>query len=99
MRWRVKVGRYLSWMSVTRERIAEEVMRLCEARGPGKTVCPSEVARALEAGEAAWRALMPGVREVAVALAREGRIAVYRKGRAIQDPEAGGPIRLGLPPE
>ncbi len=84
-------------MSVTRERIAEEVVRLCEARGPGKTVCPSEVARALEAGEAAWRALMPEVREVAVALAREGRIAVYRKGRVVSDPEAGGPIRLGLP--
>ena len=68
-------------------------MRLCEARGPGKTVCPSEVARGLEADEAAWRALMPGVRE----LAREGRIAVYRKGRALRDPGAGGPIRLGLP--
>ncbi|MEQ8291981.1 MAG: DUF3253 domain-containing protein [Roseovarius sp.] len=93
------MGRYLWAMGVTRERIAGEVVRLCEARGPGKTVCPSEVARALEAEEAAWRALMPEVREVAAGLARKGRIAVYRKGRVVDDPVEDGPIRLGLPPE
>ncbi|MEQ9176988.1 MAG: DUF3253 domain-containing protein [Roseovarius indicus] len=82
-------------MSPPRDRIAEEILRLCDARGRGKTICPSEVARAL-ADE--WRALMPEVRDVARGLAEEGRIAVYRKGEVVSDHDTGGVIRLGLPP-
>lgn len=82
-------------MSPPRDRIAEEILRLCHARGQGKTICPSEVARAL-ADE--WRALMPEVRDVARGLAEEGRIGVYRKGEVVSDHDTGGVIRLGLPP-
>lgn len=82
-------------MSPPRDRIAEEILRLCDARGRGKTICPSEVARAL-ARE--WRGLMPEVRDVAEGLAEQGRIAVYRKGKVVSDHETGGVIRLGLPP-
>lgn len=82
-------------MSPPRDRIAEEILRQCHGRGLGKTICPSEVARAL-ADE--WRALMPEVRDVARGLAEEGRIAVYRKGEAVSDNDTGGVIRLGLPP-
>lgn len=44
------------------ERIAEEIIRRAMDRGVGKTICPSEVARALADD---WRALMPEVRSVA----------------------------------
>lgn len=99
MRCGVGAGRYVWEMSPPKDRISDEILRLCDARGRGKTVCPSEVARALEAEEAEWRALMPEVREVAAGLARAGRIAIYRKGEVVDDHDTGGVIRLGLPPD
>lgn len=75
--------------------IAAAILETVRARGPGRTACPSEVARALEPD--AWRELMPAVRRVAGALVREGRLVVTRRGEPV-DPEAGGgPIRLSLP--
>lgn len=82
-------------MSPSDTRIADEILRLCDARGPDKTICPSEVARGLVAD---WRALMPEVRAVAEGLARDGRIAIYRKGEVVADHQTGGVIRVGLPP-
>jgi hypothetical protein len=38
------------------------------------------VARALRSDEAAWRALMPRVREVAAAMRSEGRLRITRGG-------------------
>jgi len=75
--------------------IAEEILRQTAARGAGKSICPSEVARALEPDETAWRRLMMPVREAAIRLAREGRIEVLRKGKPV-DPaaEIRGVIRL-----
>lgn len=74
--------------------IALLILELVARRGPGKTICPSEVARAL-GGD--WRAHMPFVREVAARLAAEGRIVVTQKGRVVEADRAVGPIRLGLP--
>ena len=71
---------------------------LVKKLGLGKTICPSDAARALEQEEQAWRALMPKIREVAQSLAHDGQIAIYRKGRAIPDHDVRGVIRLGLPP-
>lgn len=77
--------------------IAAAILETVRARGPGRTACPSEVARALDPEADAWRDLMPAVRRVAGALVREGRLVVTRRGEPV-DPEAGGgPIRLGLP--
>ncbi|MEM8751358.1 MAG: DUF3253 domain-containing protein [Pseudomonadota bacterium] len=74
--------------------IQSEILRLTARRGPGKTICPSEVARALASD---WRPLMDDVRRAAAALAREGRIAVTRKGAPVDAERAAGPIRLGAP--
>lgn len=79
-----------------RARIAAEILRRAEVRGPGRTLCPSEVARAL-AGE--WRPLMPAVRAEAARLAAAGRLAVTQRGAAVDPLTARGPIRLGLPPK
>jgi hypothetical protein len=49
--------------------------------------------------ETRWRRLMHPVRQAALALAREGRIQVLRKGRPIAPEQARGVIRLTLVPE
>lgn len=75
------------------------ILRLCAERGRGKSICPSDVARAIAGpDERAWRLLMPPVRETAFRLAREGRIQVLRKGRPIPPEQARGVIRLTLVP-
>jgi hypothetical protein len=85
-----------------REAIAAAILRQVARRGAEKSICPSEVARALAPEEDAWRRLMGPVRAAAIALAREGRIEVLRKGKPV-DPgqEVRGVIRLrikGEPP-
>jgi hypothetical protein len=85
--------------------IAGEILRHVRARGPGKSVCPSEVARAFAEQRRKstdppdlWRSYMNPVRQQAKALARAGHIAILRKGRPV-DPHAPvkGVIRLALP--
>ena len=64
-------------------------------REPGRSICPSEAARAVD--PEGWRRLMPQVRATAVGLARAGRLEITRKGR-IADPDAlKGVYRLRLP--
>lgn len=78
------------------EAIEAAIPRLVGAARPGASVCPSEVARALAAGEAAWRALLPAVRRVA-GLAREGQLRVTQRGREVDPLAARGPIRFRRP--
>lgn len=81
-------------MKPSRNSIEAEIAAQVAKRGAGKTICPSEVARALADD---WRDLMPEVRAVAGAMVRAGRI-VATQGGAVVDPEAAqGPIRLGPP--
>ncbi len=75
--------------------VREAILTLVGARGTGRTICPSEAARAVSADR--WRALMPHVRAEAVRLARDGDIAIYRKGRAVDPDNFKGVYRLGLP--
>jgi hypothetical protein len=79
-------------------RIEQTLLALVEARGPGKTLCPSEVARAVGGPHPdGWGPLMQPVRRVAVSLAREGRIAILRKGRPVDPDDFKGVYRLSLP--
>lgn len=76
--------------------IETAIFDLLAAREAGKTICPSEAARAVD--PVGWRRLMPQVRAAAVGLARAGRLQITRKGRAV-DPDAfKGVYRLRLPP-
>ncbi|MEO0668925.1 MAG: DUF3253 domain-containing protein [Pseudomonadota bacterium] len=75
--------------------IRTAILSAVHTRGPDKTLCPSEVTRALSDD---WRALMPQVRAVAATLADAGHIVTTQKGRPIDARTARGPIRLGLPP-
>jgi len=80
------------------EKIRQTILALVEERGPDKTICPSEVAKALEPEEKLWRRLLKPIRREAFNLAREDQIVVKRKGKP-QNPfeEIKGVIRLGLP--
>ncbi len=80
------------------EAITESMLALVAARGPGKTICPSEVARAL-AGDHPdnWGPLMQPVRRVAVRLAHEGRVLITRKGRPVDPDDFRGVYRLSQP--
>ncbi len=70
------------------------ILDLLARRDEGKTICPSEAARALAED---WRPLMPRVRETAFALADEGRLEVTQSGRVVDGRTARGAIRLRLP--
>ncbi len=78
------------------QEIERTLLRLVDERGEGKTICPSEVARAI-AGDEAFRPLMEPVREVAARLADAGRISVLQGGRPVDVRHARGPVRLGPP--
>ena len=87
--------------------IAQQIFDLLAARGPGKSICPSEAARAMQAahGKAnasaeAWRRYLAPVRQQALHLARRGEILILRKGKPV-DPHkpVKGVVRLALPRE
>lgn len=85
-------------MSADAAAIEEAMLRLATARGAGKTICPSEVARDLGGPHPdGWGPLMQPVRRVAVRLAHEGRIAILRKGRPVDPDDFRGIYRLALP--
>ena len=75
-----------------RQTLEEAILALLAERQEGKTICPSEAARAV--GGPNWRDQMPLAREAAAALSAEGRIDVLQKGRPVNALEARGPIRL-----
>ena len=77
-------------------RIRSEISAQVKARGADKSICPSEVARALSED---WRALMPQVRSVAAGMAAQGELHVTQGGETVNAQTASGPIRLSLPPE
>lgn len=72
------------------------LIRLCAECGVGKSVSPMDVAQALMPKEE-WQRALPVVRRVAVRLAREGRLMIYRKGKPVDPAELRGVYRIGLP--
>lgn len=82
-------------MPDTETRARDAILDLLSERDLGKTICPSEAARAL-AGDADFRPYMDPVREAARELADAGRIEVTQKGRPVKIGEVRGAIRLGL---
>ncbi|NBB96800.1 MAG: DUF3253 domain-containing protein [Alphaproteobacteria bacterium] len=73
--------------------IRAALLALAQARGVGKSFCPSEAARDLSDD---WRALMPAIRAVASDLQSEGLLVATQRGRTVHPEHARGPIRLAL---
>lgn len=75
--------------------IRKEILRQTAARGRDRSICPSEVARALAGGDdGPWRPLMALVRRAAADLARDGRIEILRKGKPVPPEAMRGVVRL-----
>ncbi len=75
--------------------VEEAIFALLAAAGPGKTIDPSNVAKAVDAE--GWRRALPKVRNEAIHLARQGRLVITRHNKPA-DPDAfKGVYRLRLP--
>lgn len=75
------------------EKLRSAILDMARERGPAKTICPSDAARAV--GGEQWRDLMDDARDIARELARAGDVEITQKGEVL-DPDATwrGPIRI-----
>ena len=83
--------------------VLRHIDRLLSSREYPKTICPSEVARALTAAEleiygaSDWRSLMPAIRDLLWKMRENGEVEILQKGSLVpQGIELGdvkGPIR------
>jgi hypothetical protein len=84
-----------------RKGLEDVILELCAAKEPGKSIDPTEAARAFatQRGEddLAWRRWLTHVRAAAIGLARQGRLVIYRKGKPVDPEDFRGVYRLGLP--
>ena len=81
---------------MSRADIEAAILGLLARRAPGKTLCPSDAARAL-AGDEDFRPLMDPVRDAARDLVARGELEVTQRGEVVDLDGARGPIRLRLP--
>jgi hypothetical protein len=74
-------------------RLRATTLALTGHRSPRRTICPSDVARAV--GGDGWRTLLEPVRTVVRDLARGGEVEILQRGEVL-DPDGGwrGPIRV-----
>ncbi|MBF2029891.1 MAG: DUF3253 domain-containing protein [Oscillatoriales cyanobacterium C42_A2020_001] len=79
---------------IDRALIRQTILEKVQQRGLDKTICPSEVARAL--GGEAWRSLMDEVRSVGQDLVNTGLIEVTQKGNVVDIRTVKGPIRFKI---
>ncbi len=75
--------------------LEQAIFDLLATRDPGKSICPSEAARAVD--PQGWRLLMGQARATAVGLARRGRLVITRHGRPVDPESFKGVYRLRLP--
>lgn len=66
------------------------------ARNGSGTLSPTELAQAI-GSTADWHGLLTPIRRAAVALAKSGRMVIYRKGKPVDPDDFRGVYRLGLP--
>jgi hypothetical protein len=74
------------------------ILELLARRDRGRTICPSDAARAL-GGDDGFRPLMSLVRDAARRLVADGRLEVTQRGEPVDLDRARGPIRLRLSSE
>lgn len=68
------------------------ILELLEHRDAGRTICPSDAARALAGSR--FRPLMDTVRAAAAELVAEGEIEITQRGEVVDLAQARGAIRL-----
>ena len=75
--------------------LEQAILDLLDERAP-KTICPSDVARAVGTADG-WRELMQPVRDAAGRLVARGEVEVTQKGEVIDLATVRGPIRIRRP--
>jgi len=68
------------------------ILALLEARGAGKTICPSEAARSLAGPDGDWRVRMDAVHTAVDALLEQGAVTLTWQGAPKS--ERRGPYRI-----
>ena len=79
-------------VSATDTALETSIRELLAARGAGKTICPSEAARAV--GGEDWRPLMEPARAAARRLVAAGEVEITQGGTVVDPSTAKGPIRI-----
>ena len=77
--------------------LAQAILDLLDRREPGRTICPSEVARAAagaSASEGEWRALMEPVRSPARRLVADNVVVLTQGGEPVDPASVRGPVRI-----
>jgi hypothetical protein len=83
------------------ETIEDLVLRLARERGAGRTICPTEAAKAAAEQRGTpddWRGKLNAVKAAATRVALRGGVAIYRKGKPVDPNDFKGIYRIGLPP-
>ena len=75
----------------TTRRIDAATRALLRSRDPGRSICPSDVARIV--GGSTWRALLPMVRDHAVTMSERGEIEIVRRGQVVTENPTKGVLR------
>ncbi|MDR6097710.1 DUF3253 domain-containing protein [Microbacterium sp. SORGH_AS_0454] len=73
-------------------RLVASIRELLAARDAGKTICPSEAARAVGGDD--WRDLMQPARDAARELVGLGEVEVTQRGEVVDVTTARGPVRI-----
>ncbi|QQL50485.1 DUF3253 domain-containing protein [Mucilaginibacter ginkgonis] len=76
------------------DQISNTIVSMATERGVDKTICPSDVVRALFYKD--WRRYMPEVRAAAIELQHAGKVVITQKGEMIDTDHIKGPIRIRI---
>ncbi|MCR6032294.1 DUF3253 domain-containing protein [Nocardioides sp. zg-579] len=77
-------------------RLERTILDLLAQREEGRTICPSDAARAVWSGPETegWRDLMEPARQAAQRLVEAGEVEVTQRGEVVDLPTARGPVRI-----
>ncbi|MET0743854.1 MAG: DUF3253 domain-containing protein [Microvirga sp.] len=80
--------------------IERTILALLAGRGPGRSLDPTDVARAIGGAHPdGWGRVARPVRAAAVKLMKEGRLVILRKGKPVDPDDFRGIYKLALPPD
>ncbi len=80
--------------AATTRRVEAAVRALLLSRQPGRSICPSDIARIV--GGTTWRPLLPIVRDCAVKMSERGELEILRRGRVVKSSPTEGVLRYRL---
>jgi hypothetical protein len=75
--------------------IEDAILSQLAAAGPGKSIDPMNVAKAVQPER--WQRLLPGIKREAVMLAKQGVVVILRHNKPADPGEFRGVYRIRLP--